>query len=1473
MKTTFHASGEHTRDGCAPRLVAALLLAFIITPALAADTRTPDRHELWVPNKHWAEVLKQHPSAVMLTPEQYEALVRDAGKIKAPDTTEKQATTAVVESMKFTAAPQPGDPLLRLHGDITLRCLTDDWTHATASLPWINLASASVDGSIVIGLNETPGSDTKLVAKDAAPTQRKLFVKGKGTHHITCDILVRLHMTSLAGAQRLNFQTVNAPAVLEVTLPANASVFDTQCSYIREDGVVKFLLHSSGKPETRGIHWSASDFAGQDAPGTRDGRDAHPTLGIRPDQQSYGIAACAITDHSIETQWDLYIVRDPAATTGDTFTFVITPPEAIVLSVEGAGIAKWEQQGAKLAVTVRPGERTVPFRAVLRTVLDLQSSTGILPVNPAPAPANPMALDQMTLAEAQAQQGIQSHPLPMLKFTGAIAQDYQASITSIAEGLALLAVQGQAVSLGTLLHWNPERETLALLLRKAEPRVVADVDAHIHIGRDNVDIDRTLAIQTDSPVNELRVTLPEGEEFQSTAKTNGLDFDWKRAEQTLTYTWPNSLRPGQQTTLSLKTRKRTITDTATPKALPSTIPLHLAALAIPDAKKLAGYIALDYDPAWRVTIGSATGLEERDARVTPVKGKLAWFALRSYALDLTLQRREPIFDTQITAYALPRAKTIEIEGQLTLDISEAPLRKLSVQLDKTSAPLVRFTSPLVGEQTLDAATGVWSLVLRREMLGRVPLRFRLSLPAQTNDVATATENGTRKTEHETTTKLTSLLPTLQIPASRRSQGVWVIEANTDTELTFEPHAMQPLDVLRAPAIDDYQPRHRVVAAFEYLPQSGTGILPGIAPPSPQTPANSASSPKTDNGKRETESPSLRLNASRHAPSELAALVVSHMGLISVLGADGSTRHQASLVLQHSGEQFLNVQLPADAQLLSIIADAQPVKPVRGPNGSISIPLPPTSANRPDLPLRLLYETPAQPWNASGTRPLQPPTLASDVPILATDWQVYAPDGYSFKKVATQLEQEGTGYAERLYFVNMADSSNYTSSGINAPAKPRRLGFYNIVDWRQHKLEFPWAAHVRNGWSNNDMAGDSVSAMLPNYIREDPYEIAIKPRREEKEKAKNLEAVSAHQRSRMLNQVSEAWENKVPITGSVSANAGQNLSTKMKQIIFPKVIFSGASVDEAIEYLRVKSRDLDTTEPDPTKRGVNIILKAGDTPSNASITLDLKDVPMEEALRYVTELAGMKYKVESNAILVVPVGESTTELYTKAYSVPSDFLIVGAASEASAGAAPADFFAAGSTATPQPAPRMTAKDLLLTQGIPFPEGASAVFNPITNQLIVKSSQPNLDMIETLVQSVNNPRWQEGPFETSDRAQKEGLLSLDLDLPVSGQRLHFHGAQAPGSMALRYVSWERQMTSACVMLMLGALGFLRWGRRWPWLSSALVFLLLALGVSLVAEDWQPLANGLLLGWFAALAGWLAWRLVRALDGWFNGRRAGV
>jgi general secretion pathway protein D len=278
--------------------------------------------------------------------------------------------------------------------------------------------------------------------------------------------------------------------------------------------------------------------------------------------------------------------------------------------------------------------------------------------------------------------------------------------------------------------------------------------------------------------------------------------------------------------------------------------------------------------------------------------------------------------------------------------------------------------------------------------------------------------------------------------------------------------------------------------------------------------------------------------------------------------------------------------------------------------------------------------------------------------------------------------------------------------------------------------------------------DEANKEFQKTLLDDQYNIAARRgmERTEQMRSEYFDAARDHQRARMLNLVSEGWEDKVPVAvtnvdsgvGSITQNAGKYLSIKMKSIVFPQVSFTGATIDEAVEYLRVKSRDLDTTEPDPTRRGVNIILKAGETPSAATITLDLKDVPMEEALRYIVELAGMKFKVEPFAVLVVPISESTTEQFTRIYKVPPDFQTMSGSDGAAPAAAPDPFAAApaGGAAASTLKPKAGAKDILTAQGIPFPEGASAVFNPVNSQLIVKNTQPNLDMVETFVDSLKD-----------------------------------------------------------------------------------------------------------------------------------------
>ncbi len=95
------------------------------------------------------------------------------------------------------------------------------------------------------------------------------------------------------------------------------------------------------------------------------------------------------------------------------------------------------------------------------------------------------------------------------------------------------------------------------------------------------------------------------------------------------------------------------------------------------------------------------------------------------------------------------------------------------------------------------------------------------------------------------------------------------------------------------------------------------------------------------------------------------------------------------------------------------------------------------------------------------------------------------------------------------------------------------------------------------------------------------------------------------------------------------------------------------------------------------------------------------------------------------------------LKTRVFKIPPDFLSCETPPDAASPAAPADPFAAGaaSATTPASVPhRKTAKEILEAQGITFPEGASATFNPTTGLLTITNSQPNLDLVEAFVEAI-------------------------------------------------------------------------------------------------------------------------------------------
>ena len=1058
----------------------------------------PDRTELWVPSTDLEKVLEKNNNAVLLTPEQYDALVRDAGRLKPDETTSPPPVGAVVESIRLRGKVADSESGMVLQGEITARALSKGWSAATLSLPWQAIGKLSTSGDALL----SAPVDSKTGGKSVV-----IWMKGPAGHRIQFECAARMNQGGSPDERVLFFTPTNVPAVLDLELPAGSQV--TQGPSRETKGSVHRFLLNGAQGAGAIIAWRLAPPAGTTS---------------RVSGQSIR-GTCRVSGSELTATYDVLLLSTITDAPAREIAFTVSPSNASVITVEGDKVESWSQTGNALTVKLTGEARSTQLRVELREPFSLPEKEP-LPVE-----------------------------VPALLLSGARQVPAIAEVI-LEDGVELLEMQAGRNPLATVAEWDAARSKATAMIRKESPRIAVDADARVFVGRDHVEIERTLNVATDVPVDHLRVKLPDDEELLEVNWLSGPRLDWKHVAQTVEIEWlaqVNAREPGR---LAIKSRKKLDTTAAS-----QTIPL--TNIVIEDAKKLAGYIALDHEPGWRVALKETSGLEDRDVRLTPVKGKMAWFNLRDFRLGFEVQRKESVVDAEITAYALPRAKSVEIEGQIALDITGAPLRQIEVRVTQEMAKLLRFTSPLIGEQTLDEATGAWKLALTRESTGRMNLRFRMSLPGKADAGAGAA------------TTLVATLPRFEISASRRFHGSWVVEANTDTQLSFATQSLQPVDVMRVPAVEDYTPRHRLVAAFAY----GTGTH------------------------------ALTVTAARHASSELAALVVNQLNLNSVLSQDGTSKHEALIQLRHSGEQFAHVKLPAGSQLLSVIVDGHAVKPVRGENAAIAIPLPGGSANADHVTARLIYDLPGDPWTAAGSRKLEPITILGNAPILATDWKVHVPDGFSYSKVNTGLEQSGTFEPEGLV---------------------SKLNLLSL-------LVVPTFHSARR-------ASSTITAHAPaDEMREMP-----------------------------LPQMPDA-----------------------KRV---------------------------------TQKKRNVTLTMSEPAASAGIPLP-PPIPADAAL-----------------------GQSS---------------------------------------------------------------------------------------------------------------KSGLIPLELDLPTSGQLLHFSGTQAPEMLELRFTSWERQMALACGLMAIGGLVFALWGWRRAFLRTVLVVLVLSLGVKLIAESWLPLANAALFGWLVALALWVVVRVFAKIE----------
>jgi len=281
--------------------------------------------------------------------------------------------------------------------------------------------------------------------------------------------------------------------------------------------------------------------------------------------------------------------------------------------------------------------------------------------------------------------------------------------------------------------------------------------------------------------------------------------------------------------------------------------------------------------------------------------------------------------------------------------------------------------------------------------------------------------------------------------------------------------------------------------------------------------------------------------------------------------------------------------------------------------------------------------------------------------------------------------------------------------------------------------------------------DEAVARLKRILGMDPYNIAATKElaRIDKEKNDYAEKARLETRDERLREVEEKWYE--PINNKdINATAQESqpsivratnfdLDQKLKSI-FVSVDFSGNTIEEATNILSVDSKRLDTQD----HKGVNFIIDPNASTSAKPITLSLNNVPLGEALRYVCQIASVKYKVQDYAISIVPFNASLDDLISRTFIVQPNFVALASTANADSGGVD---LGGGRRPVPAATPAAasqsnggagdTVRAALEAKGVKFPPGGSAVYNSTTGQLAVINTADQMELIEELVNAGQAP----------------------------------------------------------------------------------------------------------------------------------------
>ena len=280
------------------------------------------------------------------------------------------------------------------------------------------------------------------------------------------------------------------------------------------------------------------------------------------------------------------------------------------------------------------------------------------------------------------------------------------------------------------------------------------------------------------------------------------------------------------------------------------------------------------------------------------------------------------------------------------------------------------------------------------------------------------------------------------------------------------------------------------------------------------------------------------------------------------------------------------------------------------------------------------------------------------------------------------------------------------------------------------------------------------------------------------------------RANMIWQSTDAWVTPVsppvevpkPLPGGP---LGPSIKTaevqqKLNDIIFPELNFREAVVGDVVRFLSEESRKLDT----PTHTGVNMVLSTGiaagggeaaappppapegqppqPQPTGVTveaaprISLNLRNTPMIDVLRYVTQLANLKYRIDSSAVVILPTNAPEGEMIIRTYHLNPGVFIpsmtvttrtttttqqTSVSGGGGGGAAQAAALVQSGPSSVLPDTYIAVvgsnqvKQAFIDAGVEFPTNSAIYYYDRTSTIIVRNTPENIDNFERVLAVFN------------------------------------------------------------------------------------------------------------------------------------------